>query len=214
MPSLQSKPPAELNSSRLHLLSLPYDVRYLIISHLFPSLKQLYLMAYRDSIHPMMRPGSLNMNIFLTSRQLRIEASDYLFNNYLFNIIGYKKHVMVHYKPVNLLMERYAKQGSSVEFLDNGVLSSTACVSVHAKGGRVEAMLQARQRGVTRNLEEVEKEAAELPELTVGPLGFYELYVDRVVDVFGFLSRYTAGAIAVCSVLLLGIAICLARAFT
>lgn len=214
MPSSQRKPPGPAEvGSRLHLLSLPYDVRYLIISHLFPSssLKQMYLMAYRDGVHPMGRPDSLHMDIFLTCRQLRMEASDHLFNNYLFNIIGYKKHVMLHYKPINLLMERYAKQGSSIEFLDNGVLSSTACVSIFAKGGRVEAMLQARQRGVTRGLEEVEREAAELPELAIEPPGFFACYVDGLVGVLELLNTYTAGAVAVFSLLLLGVAIWISR---
>lgn len=194
--------------SRLNLLSLPYDIRHLIFGHLFPTLRQLYLMADRDSIHLMMSPGSLSMNIFLTCRQLRMEASDYLFNNYLFNIIGYKKYCMIHYKPINLMMERYAKNGSSLEFLDNGVLSSTACVSIHAKGGRVEAMLQARQRGVTRDLGEVEKEAAELPELKVESPGVFELCGDKLLDCIELvLDGNTAGAVAVYSVLLLGIAI-------
>jgi hypothetical protein len=96
------------------LLSLPYDVRYIIYSHLFPSLRQLYLMASRESIHPMMRPGSLNMEIFLTCRQLHLEASGYLYNNYLFNIIGYKKYCMAHYRPINLLVERYARSWTTV----------------------------------------------------------------------------------------------------
>lgn len=211
MLSTQKKPPAEFGS-RLHLLSLPYDVRFLIISNLFPSMKQVYLIAYRNSIHPMMPPGSLHMHVFLTCRQLRMEASDYLFNNYLFNIIGYKKYCMVHYRPINLLMERYAKQGSGLEFLDNGMLSSTACVSIHAKGGRVEAMLQARQRGVTRDLEQVEKEAAELPELMEESPGWFKLCVDRIFYVLELATDgNNAWAVAVFSVLAVVIAILIAR---
>jgi hypothetical protein len=211
----RNKPPAEVGS-RLHLLSLPYDVRYLIYSHLFPSLRQLYLMASRESIHPMMRPGSLSMDIFLTCRQLRLEASGYLYNNYLFNIIGYKKYCMAQYRPINLLVERYAKHGSSIEILDNGLLSSTACVSIHAKGGRVEAVLQVRQRGKTRNLEEVEKEAAELPDITdARPENLARLYGRRmsgfVVYVLDGGMCSTAVAVTVSSVLLVAIAIWIAR---
>lgn len=165
---LRKKPPAEVGS-RLHLLSLPYDIRWIIYSHLFPSLRQIYLMAERERLYPMMRPGSLAMDIFLTCRQLQAEASDYFFNNYLFNIIGYKKYCMAKYKPVNFLMERYAKHGSNIEILDNGNLSSTACVSIHAKGGHVEAMLHVRQRGVQRDLKEVEEEAAQLPDIPDEP---------------------------------------------
>jgi hypothetical protein len=212
----QSKPSAEVGS-RLHLLSLPFDIRYLIYSHLFPELRQLYLMASRDSIHPMMRPGSLSMSIFLTCRQLQLEASGYLFNNYLFNIIGYKKHCMANYKPINLLVERYAKHGSSIEILDNGALSSTACVSIHAKGGRVEAVLQVRQRGVTRNLEEVEKEAAELPDITdAPPENIVRLYGGKMTRFVVFLLNEmcsTPVAVTVFSVLLVGIAFWIARLY-
>lgn len=48
----------------------------------------------------MMRPGSLPMAVFLVCHQLRDEASYYFFNNYLFNIIGYKKHCMAQYTPI------------------------------------------------------------------------------------------------------------------
>lgn len=154
--------------ARLHLLSLPYDVRHTIYSHLFPSLRQIYLMASKESINPMMRPGSLNTHIFLTCRQLQAEASDYLFNNYLFNIFGHKKHCVAHYKPVYKLMVRYAKRGAKIEILDNGTLSTTACVSIHAKSRHVEAMLRGRERGVPRDLKEFEDEAAQLPDLDNG----------------------------------------------
>ena len=211
-----SKPPAAVGS-RLHILSLPYDVRYLIYSHLFPSLRQLYLMASRESIHPMMSPGSLNMDIFLTCRQLRLEASGYLYNNYLFNIIGYKKYVMAHHKPINLLVERYAKNGSSIEILDNGLLSSTACVSIHAKGGHLEAVLQVRKRGVTRNLEEVEKEAAELPDITdVRPENIVRLCGRKMSEFVVFAldgMRSTAVVVTLISVLLGWIAFWIARLY-
>jgi hypothetical protein len=149
----------------LHLMSLPYDIRWIIYSHLFPSLRQVYLMASKESVSPMMRPGSLGTDVFLVCRQLQAEASGYLFNNYLFNIIGYKKYCMAHYKPVYKLVERYAKHGANIEILDNGDLSSTACVSIYAKEGHVEAVLHVRKRGVQRDLKEVEEEAAQMPEI-------------------------------------------------
>lgn len=75
-------------------------------------------------------------------------------------------------------------------------------------------MLQARQRGVTRDLGEVEKEAAELPELTVESPGFFEFCGDKLLDCIELvLNGNTAGAVAVYSVLLLGIAIWMVRLF-
>jgi hypothetical protein len=163
MSKSQDKPLAD--KGPLHLMSLPYDIRWIIYSHLFPSLRQVYLMASKESVSPMMRPGSLGTDVFLVCRQLQAEASDYLFNNYLFNIIGYKKYCMAHYKPVYKLVERYAKHGANIEILDNGDLSSTACVSIYAKEGHVEAVLHFRKRGVQRDLKEVEEEAAQMPEI-------------------------------------------------
>jgi hypothetical protein len=160
----QDTAPAD-TGSRLHLLSLPVDIRWIVYSHLFPSLRQVYLMASKESVNPMMRPGSLGTDVFLVCRQLQVEASDYLFNNYLFNIIGYKKYCMAHYKPVYKLVERHARNGAEIEILDNGDLSSTACVSIYAKEGHVEAVLQVRKRGVQRDLKEVEEEAAQMPEI-------------------------------------------------
>ena len=185
MPQLNNDPLRETDSP-LHLLSLPYDVRRIIYSHLFPSLRQIYLMASKESINPMMHPGALSTGIFLTCRQLHSEASDYLFNNYLFNIIGYKKHCMAHYKPLYELMERYAKHGANVEILDNGTISSTACVSIHAKDGQVEAMLHVRKRGVPRDLKEVEAEAAQLPDMPDEPAVY--LYGPFVAGLIGCIA--------------------------
>lgn len=122
-------------------------------------------MSTKEGLSPMMRPGSLPMAVFLSCHQLRDEASYYFFNNYLFNIIGYKKHCMAQYEPIYRLMEQFAKHGSNVDILDNGLLSSTACVSIHAKGGHVEHLVRARRRGVLRDFKEVQREAAEMPEI-------------------------------------------------
>jgi hypothetical protein len=101
--------------------------------------------------------------------------------------------------------------------LDNGLLSSTACVSIHAKGGRVEAVLQVRQRGVTRNLEEVEKEAAELPDIAdPRPENLVRRWGGKIIGLVEFvldvLSR-DAVIVPVISVLLLAIAIWIARLY-
>lgn len=168
-------------------------------------------MSSKEGLSPMMRPGSLPMAIFLVCHQLRDEASYYFFNNYLFNIIGYKKHCMAHYMPIYRLMERFAKHGSNVDILDNGLLSSTACVSIHAKGGHVEHLVRARRRGVLRDLKEVQKEAAEMPDIPeeqteylYGPFGAKLIksmvFVLNAVDgisSFGFLAALAGIAITV-----------------
>ncbi|GAB7335164.1 hypothetical protein MBLNU13_g06996t1 [Cladosporium sp. NU13] len=214
MPHIQSRASAE-TGGLLHLLFLPYDVRWIIYSHLFPSLRQVYLMASKEGINPMMRPGSLSTDILLTCHQLHAEASDYLFNNYLFNIIGYKKHCMAHYKPLYKLMERYAKHGANVKILDNGTLSSTACVSIHAKEGHVEAMLQVRKRGVPRDLQEVEKEAAQLPEVSDEPAVYlYGPFVARLINCISSVVNGITRPLVLATVLVTGVAVVFAMAYS
>ena len=159
----------------------------------------------------MMRPGSLSTGILLACHQLHAEASDYLFNNYLFNIIGYKKHCMAHYKPLYELMQRYAKHGANVEILDNGTLSSTACVSIHAKDGHVEAMLHVRQRGVPRDLQEFEEETAQLPEVSDGPTAhLYGPFVARLIDCISFVAESIPNPVVLATIFVAGVAIILA----
>lgn len=217
MSQSHTRSPAKTGSP-LHLLSLPYDIRWIIYSHLFPSLRQIYLMASKESINPMMRPGSLRTDILLTCHQLHSEASDYLFNNYLFNIIGYKKHCMAHYKPLYGLMERYTKHGANVEILDNGTLSSTACVSIHAKNGHVEAMLHVRQRGVPRDLKEVEEEAAQLPDVSDEPAVYlYGPFVAKLIDCIAFVVdklNVLTTPIALATICVTGVAITIAMLYS
>ncbi|KAM0721833.1 hypothetical protein Q7P37_002758 [Cladosporium fusiforme] len=144
---------------RTHLLSLPYDIRHTIYKHLFPSTQIIYLKASQDGLNPMLRPGELSMSIALTCSQLYAEANDYFYNNWPINIIGYKKYCIDHYQPIHKLSERFAKNGSCLQVLDNGVISTTACVSIHPKGGRVDAMMRRRKQGNPRDLEEVTMEA-------------------------------------------------------
>jgi hypothetical protein len=133
----------------------------------------------------------------------------------LFNIIGYKKHCMAHYKPLYTLMERYAKHGANVEILDNGELSSTACVSIHAKNGHVETMVHVRQRGVPRNLKEVEQEAAQLPEFGAETtVDFYGPFVARLIDCISFVVESINVPVALATVLVTGVAIILAIVYS
>lgn len=152
----------------LHLLALPYDIRWLIYGHLFPWSNHIYLIAHKEGLHHMLAEGSLPMHLFTICRQINTEAGEYLYNKYLFNVIGHKKHCIDHYRTIFELLDRYAQNGADVDVLDNGLLSVTACVSMFARGGKIETMARSRQRGARRDLHEVEAEArnmVDLPEL-------------------------------------------------
>lgn len=196
--------------SRTHLLSLPYDIRRVIYEHLFPQMRQIYLMATKARLGLMMRPREFPHGILTSCRQLHDEANDYFYNNYLFNILGYKKYCMAHYEPVYRQMKRFAKNGAKLEVLDNGLLSSTACVTLHAKGGHVEASFRSRQRGVPRDLKEVEDEAASMPDVPHDePTYPYHPYDARFLNWMAF---FIAGLdrLGQFDVLLVYLAVCLA----
>lgn len=151
--------------SRTYLLSLPYDIRHTIYKHLFPNEQIIYLKASKDRLASMMRPGELPMNLGLSCRQLHNEANEYLYNNYPINIIGYKKYCVAHFQPIHTLAQKFAKKGSCLQVLDNGELSTTACVSIYPRGGRVEDMMRRRKQGKPRDLREVKREALRMPDM-------------------------------------------------
>lgn len=113
----------------------------------------------------MLAEGALPMHVFSVCQQMNAEAGECLYNSYLFNVIGHKKHCIDHYRTVFNLLNRYARNGGDVDVLDNGLLSVTACVSMFARGGKIETMARSRQRGARRDLCEVEAEARDMVDL-------------------------------------------------
>jgi len=81
----------------------------------------------------------------------------------------------------------------------------------------VEAVLQVRQRGVTRNLEEVEREAAELPDITdARPENLVRRWGGKIIAFVEFVLDgmcSTAVAVAVSSVILVWIAFWITRLY-
>lgn len=74
--------------------------------------------------------------------------------------------------------------GISLSLMESGALDACA---IHAKGGHVEATLRARQRGVPRDLKEVEEEVAQMPDISDEPdENSYGLFVARTIDCVAF----------------------------
>ncbi|KAK4500464.1 hypothetical protein PRZ48_008653 [Zasmidium cellare] len=150
----------ELKERKPHLLNLPYDIRFLVYQHLFPaSGKQIYLQAYgkpHNDLHSIMQVDKQPMTtpLLLVCRQLHSEAGDYLYNTYLFNIVGRKRDVLAQYGRFLSVLERHANDEVHVDAFTNGWHSSTMCVSLHTGEGK-KAMLERRERGVAKSIEEV-----------------------------------------------------------
>lgn len=155
-------------SRPLTLVSLPYDIRYLIYQHIFPRTQQIYLQALQDgSIKAVLSYGSnITTNIFLTCRAIYMEAAGFLYNNYLFNLIGTKQLCLSSHKGFLKTVRKHAREEVHVHAFSNGVHSDTMCISIHT-GDRSAAILKDRRRGVEITLREVQREIR--PERYSGP---------------------------------------------
>ncbi|OQO07515.1 hypothetical protein B0A48_07212 [Cryoendolithus antarcticus] len=142
------------------LLRLPYDIRVEIYRHLFPRNPQLHLMADKQGLSVMLSKGELPMNVFTVCRQIHSDTSGYLYNNYLFNVVGLTSDCIARYEPLQQVVRKHARGDVKTDIFDNGVLSSTACISIYVSGGFVEGIAHRRRRGVPRELSEVKLELA------------------------------------------------------
>lgn len=142
------------------LLALPYDVRYQIYEHLFPPGPQIYIQVLGQMLLPMTPANNrLSTALLYTCRALNEEASEYLYNRYLFNVIGTKPQCLAAYKGFLQTVEKYARHEVHVNAFSNGAHSSTMCISIHSGEGRT-AMLMRRERGEPKAIDELEKEVA------------------------------------------------------
>ena len=129
------------------LLSLPYDVRHAIYQQLFPRGDQIYIQAFDTGLRSLLPDDSATLAIAKTCHQLRDESLGYIYNNYLFNLIGNRSHVLDHYKPFLHSMREYALHRKiRIDTFTNGIHSSTICMSLQSGSTKVR-VLEQRQRG-------------------------------------------------------------------
>lgn len=163
-PPHQRPPP----NSKPHLLTLPYDIRHLIYAQLFPSGPQLYIHVLgsgnsnsSNSLACISPAHSLPTGLLRVNRQLHAEGSGYLYNRYLFNLVGTKRDCLAGHGSFVETVRRYSRVGGEVrvDAFSNGRHSATMCVSVMAGESKV-GVLRARERGELVRMEEVAAEVA------------------------------------------------------
>ncbi|KAK5134330.1 hypothetical protein LTR08_006759 [Meristemomyces frigidus] len=143
-------------AANIPLLALPYDIRYLIYQQLFPPDEQLYVQAQGTKLQSM-RPEGLPTHVLLVSRQINAEASGYLYNSYLFNIVGTKKDCLANYETFLQPLRKHARKSVRIDAFSNGVHSATMCISLQA-GEAKSDVLNRRARGQRRTIQEMEDE--------------------------------------------------------
>lgn len=139
-----------------HFLTLPYDIRFLIYQHLFPPGEQIYLQAYGDTLHTILPEGGLPTSVLQVCRQINDEASGFLYNGYLFNIIGLKVDCLDLYETFLEPLRKHARHEVRVDAFSNGEHSATMCISLQAGEART-GTLERRRRGEPRDIRELKR---------------------------------------------------------
>ncbi|KAK5123859.1 hypothetical protein LTR85_002055 [Meristemomyces frigidus] len=139
------------------ILALPYDVRYLIYQHIFPPGEQIYIQAHGNALQSILPEDGLPTDALLVCRQINEEASGYLYNNYLFNIVGTKKDCLASYETFLEPLRKHARHEVRIDAFSNGEHSSTMCISLRA-GDAKDGVLNRRARGQHKSIGEVERE--------------------------------------------------------
>ncbi len=139
------------------LLALPYDIRYLIYKELFPREEQIYLHAYEKTLRTISPAGTIAANVLLVCRQLHVEAGGFLYNGYLFNLVGTKNDCLANYKPFLRTLRKYARDEVNINAFSNGDHSTTICLSLQAGDARM-GILNRRRRGEPKTLQELQVE--------------------------------------------------------
>ena len=138
-------------------LALPYDIRYLIYQEIFPRDEQLYIQALDKSLRSILPEGNLPTSIFRVDRQLHHEASEFLYNGYLFNIVGTKKNCLANYKPFLQTLRKHARNEVNMNAFSNGNHSATMCLSLQAGDAKM-ALINRRRRGEPKTILELQEE--------------------------------------------------------
>ncbi|KAI9705364.1 MAG: hypothetical protein M1820_005194 [Bogoriella megaspora] len=174
----------ELRDSALTFTNLPYDIRYMIYQHLFPSEEQIYIQALSSRLTSITPKTKFATNLLLVNRAIGFEASEYLYNGYLFNIVGRRKYCFGHYNSFITTMEKYSRNGVRIDAFHNGWQSSTMCMSLQAGEAKLDT-LQKRGRGEPMSPEQILEESARLQKKTP-----FEMAVELSAKTAGHLLGY------------------------
>lgn len=144
-------------SSGDQLSRIPYDIRYMIYSLLFPDEDQVYLQAQGKDLHCILPGGGIPVNLFLVNRQLSTEARAYLYNSYLFNLVGPRADCLRTFSRFTKYVETHARAPVSVDAFGNGAHSSTMCISIQAGTAKM-SVLKRRRRGEWQDIKKLHRE--------------------------------------------------------
>ena len=109
----------------MHFFDLPYDIRHRIYQHLFPRGEQIYIAIFKDTFSPIIPEDNVPIEFLLTCRAIHAEGSEYLYNSYLFNIIGTKRDCLYNYERFLETLKKHARHEVYINAFSNGPHSAT-----------------------------------------------------------------------------------------
>jgi len=143
----------------MDLLTLPYDIRHLIYDQVFPPGPQIYIHVLGSSLKSITPEHRVPTTLLRVNSQLHVEASEYLYNGYLFNLVGTKKDCITAYKPFLATIEKYSREAVRADVFSNGRHSATMCMSLQSGDAKLD-FLKSRERGQPTTLMSLKEEVA------------------------------------------------------
>ncbi|RMX73505.1 hypothetical protein D0869_13535 [Hortaea werneckii] len=124
---------------------------------LFPPHDQIYIQAFGDRLRFISPGDGLALQLSLVCKDLSAEARAYLYNSYLFNIVGTKNDCMKAYKSFEAILRRHARHAVRINAFSNGQHSATMCISMQSGDVKM-GVLNRRRRGEAKTIREMELE--------------------------------------------------------
>lgn len=186
----------------MHLLALPYDVRHLIYSHIFPTGQQVYIQAFNGALRGITIEHHIPIQLLRTCKHLHAEAGEFFYNAYLFNIIGRKRDCLSTYDIFMRVATKHARDTVQLHAFSNGSHSTTMCLSIHIGDGKL-ALLRGRQRGEPKTISELQRELEKTESRLQDSRLYQMLYVIPTSQRLYFAAALCMAVIAAATALLI-----------
>ena len=85
---------------------------------LFPANEQIFIATFGDDLR-IVFPETLPTELLYTCREIYTEASEYLYNSYLFNLIGTKKDCLSNYGTFVETLKKHAREAVQIDAFGN-----------------------------------------------------------------------------------------------
>jgi hypothetical protein len=183
-------------------LALPFDLRYMVYEEIFPASRLIYLGMGKDGrLHGVTPLGGIPLGFMSACHQLRRETNEYLFNRYLFNVVGDKRDCLENHPYFCELIRRWARGVVHIDAFSEGVRFHNVCVALHAGEGHV-ARVRKIDGGVHRSMQRIRWEVQQnkffeprVPPSKVDYVCLQIIFMSPVIFFLGHVTLWLLGYI-------------------